>query len=77
MFRFTIRELVLLTLVVAMGVGWALDHWRLTEAMRVSDIVWQDVIARDHMREIARQAKADALEAAQAGVDAQTPSPPP
>jgi hypothetical protein len=28
MFRFTIRELVLLTLVVAMGVGWWLDHTR-------------------------------------------------
>ena len=26
MFRFTIRELVLLTLVVAMGVGWWLEH---------------------------------------------------
>ncbi len=26
MFRFTIRELVLLTLGVAMGVGWWLDH---------------------------------------------------
>jgi len=26
MFRFTIRELVLLTLVVALGVGWWLDH---------------------------------------------------
>jgi len=26
MFRFTIRELVLLTVVVAMGVGWWLDH---------------------------------------------------
>jgi hypothetical protein len=31
MFRFTIRELVLLTLVVAMGVGWSnqrLVHWK-------------------------------------------------
>jgi lipopolysaccharide export system protein LptC len=28
MFRFTIRELVLLTLIVAMGVGWWLDHQR-------------------------------------------------
>jgi len=28
MLRFTIRELVLLTLVVAMGVGWWLDHRR-------------------------------------------------
>jgi hypothetical protein len=27
MFRFTIRELVLLTLVVAMGVAWGVDHW--------------------------------------------------
>ena len=26
MFRFTIRELVLLTLVVGMGVGWCVDH---------------------------------------------------
>ena len=29
MFRFTIRELVLLTLVVAMGVGWWIDRNRL------------------------------------------------
>jgi hypothetical protein len=29
MFRFTIRELVLLTLVVAMGVGWWIDRRRL------------------------------------------------
>ena len=30
MFRFTIRELVLLTIIVAMGVGWWLDghSWR-------------------------------------------------
>ena len=41
MFRFTIRELVLLTLIVAMGVGWWVDHLRLVEAMRVSTIAWQ------------------------------------
>jgi len=29
MFRFTIRELVLLTLVMALGVGWWLDRRRL------------------------------------------------
>ena len=29
MFRFTIRELVLLTIIVAMGVGWWLDSSRL------------------------------------------------
>jgi hypothetical protein len=31
MFKFTIRELLLLTLVVAMGVGWWLDHRFLSE----------------------------------------------
>jgi hypothetical protein len=31
MFRFTIRELVLLTLVVAMGVGWWLDRSRIAQ----------------------------------------------
>jgi hypothetical protein len=29
MFRFTIRELVLVTIIVAMGVGWLLDNRRL------------------------------------------------
>ena len=29
MFRFTIRELFLLTLIVALCVGWVVDHWRL------------------------------------------------
>jgi hypothetical protein len=33
MFRFTIRELVLLTLVAAIGVGWWLDRQRLTFRM--------------------------------------------
>jgi hypothetical protein len=32
MFRFSIRELVLLTLVVAMGVAWFLEHRRQLEA---------------------------------------------
>jgi len=34
MFRFTIRELVLLTLVAAMGVAWWLDSSRLAEEVR-------------------------------------------
>ncbi len=36
MFRFTIRELVLLTLVVAMAVGWGVDHWRMATALQDS-----------------------------------------
>jgi nicotinamide riboside kinase len=31
MFRFSIRELMLVTLAVAMGVGWFADHRRLRE----------------------------------------------
>ena len=34
MFRFTIRELVLLTLVVAVGVGWWVEHGQLTAVRR-------------------------------------------
>ena len=26
--RFTIRDLLLVTLVVALGLGWLVDHWR-------------------------------------------------
>ena len=43
MFRFTIRELVLLTMVVAMGVGWWLDHLqqvRRQEAARIMLYRW-------------------------------------
>jgi hypothetical protein len=71
MFRFTIRDLVLLTLVVAMGVGWWLDHRRLLQAMRVSELVWGDVV---HAREAALQARIDAMAAVQADVHAQPPS---
>jgi hypothetical protein len=35
MFRFTIRELVLLTVIVAMALAWCSDHARLAQA-------WQD-----------------------------------
>ena len=32
MFRFSIRELMLVTLVVAISVGWAVNHWRTNDA---------------------------------------------
>lgn len=34
MFRFSIREMMLVTLVVALVVGWAIDHWRPNNAYR-------------------------------------------
>jgi len=48
MFRFTIRELVLLTLVVAMGVAWWLDRSRLAEALQNVRAV--EAVARMQMR---------------------------
>jgi hypothetical protein len=33
MFKFTIRELLLLTVIVAMGVGWWVDRGRLAEEL--------------------------------------------
>jgi hypothetical protein len=47
MFRFTIRELVLLTLVVAMGVGWWLDRSRMAEALQNARAV--EALARMQM----------------------------
>jgi hypothetical protein len=35
MFRFSIRELMLVTLVVAVSVGWAIDHWRPGDTYRM------------------------------------------
>jgi len=72
MFRFTIRELVLLTLVVAMGVGWWLDHRRLIQAQRATESVFGEVV---RSREAALRAQIDAMEAViRASADAQRPS---
>jgi hypothetical protein len=34
MLRFTIRDVLLLTVIVALAVGWRLDHQRLAEQLR-------------------------------------------
>jgi hypothetical protein len=52
MFRFTIRELVLLTLVVAMGIGWWLERQRLvSSAVRVKAL---EAAVTDHEATILR-----------------------
>jgi len=33
MFRFTIRDVLWLTVVVALGLGWVLDHWSSRKAV--------------------------------------------
>jgi len=44
MFRFTIRDVLWLTVVVALGVGWSVDRVRLTSqlaaAQESADIAW-------------------------------------
>jgi hypothetical protein len=47
MFRFTIRELVLLTLVVAMGVGWCVDRFNQEARLRKRDAYWERGWAMD------------------------------
>ena len=37
MFRFTIRELLLLTLVAALGVAWWLDHRNMAARQRITE----------------------------------------
>jgi hypothetical protein len=36
MFRFTIRELVLLMVIAAVSAGWLSDHWRMSRALAES-----------------------------------------
>jgi hypothetical protein len=33
MFHFTIRELVLVTVIVAISAGWLADHWHMANAL--------------------------------------------
>ena len=46
MFRFTIRELVLLTLVVAMGVGWRVQHRRAAAREAAWETSFQSALER-------------------------------
>ena len=35
--KFSIRELLLVTVIVALAVGWWLDHWRLTRPIKPAE----------------------------------------
>lgn len=43
MFRFTIRELLLLTLSVALGLGWGLERWRRERLERDAELAQNEV----------------------------------
>ncbi len=51
MFRFTIRELVLLTLVMAMGLGWWLDRHTLKNEAWAMEVA-AHLVARNWAREV-------------------------
>jgi hypothetical protein len=40
MFRFTLRELVLLTVVVGLGLGWWIDQWQLRVRVERAEFLW-------------------------------------
>ena len=42
MFRFTIRDVLWLTVVVGLGIGWAMDHDRLTRLNRALQATMRD-----------------------------------
>ncbi|MGI8980500.1 MAG: hypothetical protein ACR2FY_14830 [Pirellulaceae bacterium] len=47
MFRFSIRELMLVTLVVALGISWYAEHWQLNAALKelkTSENYWANEI---------------------------------
>ena len=52
--KFSIRDLLLITLVVALGLGWLVDHWRAA----ARDAAWEKAIQKPlnqlslHVREI-------------------------
>ena len=49
MFRFTIRELVFVTVIVAMGVAWWLDHKGKAELENdARDMAWLSALPRDN-----------------------------
>ena len=45
MFRFTIRELVLLTVIVALAVGWACNRWSI--GRRLSELEFEQRMAAE------------------------------
>jgi len=59
MFRFTIRELVLLTLVVGMGVGWYCDRASQQAAWRRAFRI-QDELMQSHKTEALRARESEA-----------------
>lgn len=63
MFRFSIRELMLVTLVVAMGLSWFAEHWQLQSALQESqDNLWRRERTEGHFKEVENQLKKRGLE---------------
>jgi hypothetical protein len=71
MFRFTIRDVLLLTAIAALVIGWVIDHSRLaqsnsellTQRNRLADTKTQWVVQRERLQQKMRQADSDANDA--------------
>lgn len=66
--RFSIRDVLWLTVVAGLSIGWAIDHWRLDERARIKNEQFVDFtldlyLEIEDAKEAAEQAKrqADAL----------------
>jgi hypothetical protein len=50
MFRFSIRDVLWLTVVVGLAIGWGLDHWRLAHKAGEWEVVAAHVAEQYRMR---------------------------
>jgi hypothetical protein len=73
MFKFTIRELLLLTLVVALGVAWRIDRSRLVERLSLELRNVKLLIAE---RDIERKAREEVIALYEQARHASAPNPP-
>jgi hypothetical protein len=65
MFRFSIRELMLVTLVVALGLSWFAEHRQLQGALKESqDNLWRRERVEGHIEQIEMQLKRQGFEIA-------------
>lgn len=55
--RFTIREMLLVTLVVAVLLGWLVDHWQAAANASANDAAWEKCFdaAAQHISNFARK----------------------
>jgi hypothetical protein len=54
MFRFTIRETAMLTAIVALALGWGLDHWSSEMRAKRSQVRFEEMVSEIRGEVLAR-----------------------